>query len=108
MDENLSVGVVILTIAIVTAILRFLPFWIFSGRSKIPSAVLYLGRVLPYAIMGMLVVYCFKDISVWITPYGLHELIACVTVVLLHVWRRNSLLSIGVGTLCYMIVIRTL
>ena len=66
----------------------------------------YLGTVLPCAIMGMLVVYCLKDISFLRSPYGLPELIACCVVAALHVWKRNSLLSIGGGTVCYMLLIQ--
>ena len=62
--------------------------------------------MLPYAIMGMLVVYCLKDTTVLSWPYGIPELISCVVVVLLHVWRKNTLLSIGVGTACYMVLIQ--
>lgn len=90
--------------ALVTALLRFAPFVIFSGR-KTPDFVLYLGRVLPYAIMGMLVVYCFKAVSFAQFPFGLPEIIAGALVVLLHLYKRNTLLSIGAGTVCYMLLL---
>ena len=92
--------------ALVTIGLRFLPFWVFGGRRKTPPVVIYLGRVLPCAIMGMLVVYCLKGVSLAAAPYGLPELLAVGAVVLLHVWRRSTLLSIGGGTAIYMILIR--
>jgi branched-subunit amino acid transport protein AzlD len=92
--------------ALVTAFLRFLPFLIFGENRKTPPIVEYLGKVLPFAIMGMLVVYCLKDISLLRAPYGLPELIACAVVAALHVWKRNSLLSIGGGTLCYMLLVQ--
>ncbi|MBQ4605567.1 MAG: AzlD domain-containing protein [Clostridia bacterium] len=90
----------------VTILLRFLPFAIFSGNRKTPAYVTYLGKVLPYAIMGMLVVFCLKGVSLTAAPYGIPEAIACVLVVLLHVWKRNTLVSILGGTVCYMVLVQ--
>ena len=90
----------------VTALLRFLPFFIFGDKRQTPAIVQYLGRVLPYAIMGMLVVYCLKGISFAHAPYGLPELIASAAVILLHAWKRSTLLSIVTGTLTYMFLIQ--
>ncbi len=101
---NTHTFLLIAVIAVVTYLLRSLPFLIFSGR-KTPAFVTYLGKVLPYAIMGMLVVYCLKDTTVLSWPYGIPELLACIVVVLLHLWRKNTLLSIAVGTACYMVLI---
>ena len=92
--------------ALVIAATRFLPFLIFGEKRKTPPVIEYLGTVLPCAIMGMLVVYCLKDISFLRSPYGLPELIACCVVAALHVWKRNSLLSIGGGTVCYMLLVQ--
>lgn len=92
-------------IAIVTALLRFLPFIVFKNRET-PVYIAYLGKVLPYAIMGMLVVYCLKGVSLLHDPYGLPELIAVAIVVVAHVWRRNTLLSILSGTVVYMILVQ--
>ena len=91
--------------ALVTAGLRFLPFVLLRGKQT-PPFVAYLGKVLPFAIMGMLVVYCLKDVSVLRFPYGLPELISCAVVAALHVWKRSSLLSIGGGTVCYMLLVQ--
>ncbi len=102
---NTHTFLLIAVIAIVTYLLRSLPFLVFSGR-KTPAFVTYLGKVLPYAIMGMLVVYCLKDTTVLSWPYGIPELLACIVVVLLHLWRKNTLLSIAVGTACYMVLIQ--
>ena len=102
---NTHTFLLIAVIAVVTYLLRSLPFLIFSG-GKTPAFITYLGEVLPYAIMGMLVVYCLKDTTVLSWPYGIPELLACVVVVLLHVWRKNTLLSIAVGTACYMVLIQ--
>ena len=96
----------IAVIALVTALLRFLPFSIFSGNRKTPKIVEKLGRVLPYAIMGMLVVYCLKDLSFAGVSGFLPQLIACAVVVVLHVWRRNTLVSIIGGTVCYMVLVQ--
>lgn len=102
---NTHTFLLIAVIAVVTYLLRSLPFLVFSGR-KTPAFVTYLGKVLPYAIMGMLVVYCLKDTTVLSWPYGIPELLACIVVVLLHLWRKNTLLSIAVGTACYMVLIQ--
>ena len=97
---------IIVVAALVTMATRFLPFLIFGGDKKTPDIIVYLGKVLPYAIMGMLVVYCMKDVAFLSAPYGLPEIISCIVVAALHVWRRNSLLSIGVGTVFYMILVQ--
>ena len=96
----------IVVAVLVTAATRFIPFLIFGEKRKTPPMIEYLGKVLPCAIMGMLVVYCLKDVSFLHSPYGLPELIACAVVAALHVWKRNSLLSIGGGTVCYMLLVQ--
>lgn len=97
---------IVATVALVTALTRFLPFLIFNGKRETPRVILYLGRVLPCAIMGMLVVYCLKGISLTSAPFGLPELIASAAVVVLHLTKRNTLISIVGGTLIYMILIQ--
>lgn len=92
--------------AVVTAATRFLPFLIFGNGKNTPEIIVYLGKVLPYAIMGMLVVYCMKDVSITEAPHGLPELIACAAVAVLHIWKRNTLLSIAVGTIGYMLLVQ--
>ena len=92
--------------AVVTAATRFLPFLIFRKKDSTPAIVTYLGQVLPCAIMGMLVVYCMKDVPFFSAPFGAPEIIGCVIVALLHIWKRNSLLSIGVGTVSYMLMVQ--
>ena len=97
----------IVTVAtLVTMLTRFLPFLIFRGDKKLPESIVYLGKVLPYAIMGMLVVYCLKDVKFLQAPFGIPELLGCAAVALLHIWKRNSLLSIGVGTVFYMVLVQ--
>ena len=92
--------------AAVTIALRFLPFLIFGGSRKTPAYVSYLGKVLPYAIMGMLVVFCLKNVSILAAPHGIPELISGALVVALHVWKRKTLLSIVAGTVCYMLLVQ--
>lgn len=92
--------------AAVTMGLRFLPFLIFGGDRPTPGYIVYLGKVLPYAIMGMLVVFCLKNITFVSAPFGIPEIAACVLVAALHIWKRNTLLSIIGGTVCYMVLIQ--
>jgi len=104
--DKLHAAWMIAVIALVTVALRFLPFLIFGGNRKTPPLITYLGQVLPYAIMGMLVVYCLKDVNLSAAPFGIPEAIGCALVVGLHVWKRNTLLSIGLGTVCYMLLVQ--
>ena len=103
---NLHSALLIAVIALVTAGLRFLTFLIFGENRKTPPLVAYLGQVLPFAIMGMLVVYCLKDVSFTAAPFGIPEIVGCAVVTLLHIWKRNTLLSIGAGTVCYMLLVQ--
>lgn len=104
--SKLHSAALIAVMALVTAGLRFLPFWIFGENRKTPKAITYLGKVLPYSIMGMLVVYCLRNISFASAPHGAPELIACAVVAALHLWKRNTLISIAGGTVCYMLLIQ--
>lgn len=92
-------------IALITVVLRFLPFIAFQNRT-LPPVILYLGNVLPYAIMGMLVVYCLKGTSFVSYPHGIPEIAAAVLTVFLHKWKHNTLLSIIGGTACYVLLIQ--
>lgn len=99
----------IITIAICvlgTMTTRFLPFLIFSDKKPTPKYIQYLGKALPAAIFGMLVVYCLKNVSILSGSYGIPELIAIVLTVALHLWRRQMLLSIAGGTICYMLLVQ--
>lgn len=100
-----SVWIVVVA-ALVTMATRFLPFLIFSDSKKTPAFITYLGKALPCAIMGMLVVYCMKDVTFLSGSHGIPELISCALVAALHIWKRNSLLSIGVGTVFYMVLVQ--
>lgn len=103
---DLHSAAVITIIALVTAGLRFLPFWIFGENRKTPPLIAYLGQVLPYATMGMLVVYCLKGVDLTAAPFGIPEFLGCAVVALLHIWKRSTLLSIGAGTVCYMLLVQ--
>ena len=91
---------------VVTMLTRFLPFILFGRGRTLPGSISRLGTVLPSALMGMLVVYCLKDATWLSAPYGAPELLGCAAVVLLHIWKRNTLLSIGGGTAVYMALLR--
>lgn len=103
MNENLYPWLAVLVTSAVTVLLRFLPFMIFSKRET-PKSVLYLGRVLPFSVMGMLVIYCLRTVSFTAAPFGAPELISVALVVVLHLVKRNTLLSIVGGTACYMLL----
>jgi branched-subunit amino acid transport protein AzlD len=99
----------IITIAMVvlgTVLTRFLPFIVFPSGKPTPQYVQYLGKVLPAAVIGLLVIYCFKDVSLVSGSHGLPEFIGVVVVVLLHLWKKNMLLSIAGGTIVYMILVQ--
>lgn len=98
--------ILILIMAGITFLVRGLPFLLFPGSKETPPFILYLGKVLPYAIIAMLVVYCMKNVSVTRFPFGLPELIATAAIVAVHIWKRNTLLSIGGGTLLYMFLVQ--
>lgn len=90
--------------ALGTMLLRFLPFVVFSKGT--PKIVLYLGEVLPCAVIAMLVVYCLKGTQVLSAPYGIPEVVSVLLVAALHKWKHSTILSILAGTICYMVLIR--
>ena len=99
------------TIAMVVAgtmLTRFLPFLLFPAGKPTPKFVKYLGKVLPAAVFGLLIVYCLKDVSVFAGSHGIPELISIALVVGLHLWKRQMLLSIAGGTICYMLLVQLL
>lgn len=101
----------IITIALCvlgTMLTRFLPFLVFSPKKPTPKYIRYLGQALPCAVFGMLVVYCLRNVNITGGNYGLPELIAILVTVLLHLWKRQMLLSIAGGTLCYMLMVQFL
>lgn len=102
-DKQIIISIAVM--AAVTAAIRFLPFIVFFGR-KTPAAVTYLGKVLPCAVMGMLVVYCLKDVGFASVKNFLPQLISVALVAGSYVWKRNTLFSIVSGTLCYMVLVQ--
>lgn len=104
--SNSRIFLVLAALMAGTVITRFLPFVLFPKGKETPRYVEYLGRTLPYATMGLLVVYCLKGISLTESPFGLPEFIAVAAVAALHVWKKNSLLSIGTGTVIYMVLVQ--
>lgn len=101
----------VLTVAVVVAatlLTRFSAFLIFPPGKKAPDFVQYLGKALPAAVMGMLVIYTFKDTIVFSYPYGVPELIALLVTVGMHLWKRNMFMSIGIGTIVYMLIVQNI
>ena len=97
---------IVAVICLVTALLRFLPFIIFNGKRKTPEIIKKLSKILPFSIMGMLVVYCLKDLNFISTSNYLPQFIACIIVGVLYAWKRNTLISIVCGTVCYMLLVQ--
>ncbi|MGI5823966.1 MAG: branched-chain amino acid transporter permease [Bacillota bacterium] len=98
--------IIIAAISLGTIVTRFMPFLLFPEGRETPKVITYLGDVLPPAMMGLLIVYCLKGVSLIESPHGLPELIAIIVIVILHLWRRNVLLSLAVGTALYMFLIQ--
>lgn len=99
----------IITIAMVvlgTMLTRFLPFLLFPAGKPTPGYLRYLGKVLPGAVFGLLVIYCLKDVSIFAGAHGIPELTAICAVAALHAWKRQMLLSIAGGTVCYMLLVQ--
>ena len=89
-----------------TMTMRFLPFLIFSEKRETPKYIQYLGKALPPATFGMLVVYCLKNVDLLSGSHGIPEALALAVTVALHLWKRKMLLSIAVGTVCYMLLVQ--
>ena len=101
-EQIITIGMVILG----TAITRFLPFLLFPAGKPTPKYIQYLGKVLPSAVFGLLVIYCLKNVSLFEGSRGIPELVSILVVVLLHLWKRQMLLSIAGGTICYMLLVQ--
>ena len=98
--------IIIFMVTLGTVITRFLPFVLFPDQKEKHPYITYLGRVLPYSVIGLLVVYCLKGVNLQPPSFGLSEAIAILCITVLHHWRRNALLSIGIGTASYMILVQ--
>lgn len=97
---------IILVIALGTMITRFTPFVLFPESKELPPMITFLGKALPPAMMGLLVIYSLRNTSVLAYPYGIPEAISLIVITFLHLWKRNVLLSIGIGTIVYMILVQ--
>lgn len=100
-----SLAIIAVT-ALCTIFLRAFPFLVFGGRKEVPKTVRDLGAVLPPSIMAVLVVYCLRNMNFTVPANFLPSVIACLLVVALHIWKKNILLSIGLGTVCYMVLVQ--
>ena len=103
---NVQALIIILVVSLGTQVTRWLPFVLFPEQKEPPAVVAYLGKVLPPAMMGLLVVYCLRSVSWLSVPHGAPELIAIAAVAGLHLWKRNVLLSIAGGTVLYMVLVQ--
>ncbi|MBD7910913.1 MULTISPECIES: AzlD domain-containing protein [Clostridium] len=102
----IQILITINVIAFGTIITRFLPFIIFRDNKKMPKYIEYLGDILPYSVISLLVIYCLKSVSLTSSPYSLPELLSIITIVALHKWKNSTLLSIAGGTIIYMILVQ--
>lgn len=100
--------ITILVVVLGTMLTRYLPFLLFPGNKPTPKYIRYLGNVLPAAVFGLLVVYCLKNVSLLTGSYGIPELVSIAVVIALHLWKRQMLLSIAGGTVCYMLLVQFL
>jgi branched-subunit amino acid transport protein AzlD len=107
MSDTVYIASAVGVCAAVTMLVRGLPYLMFGGKRQLPKMVTYLGSVLPSSIMIILVVYCLRNIKLTVFPYGLAELISVAVVLIMQIWKKNTFLSILLGTACYMILIRT-
>lgn len=98
--------IVMLAMGLATLATRILPVLIFGRGKKVPDYIMYLGKVVPYTAMGLLIVYCFKDLSVVEAPHALPELIAMIIVIASYLWKRNTILSVVIGTVAYMVMVQ--
>ncbi len=98
--------IMVLAVALGTALTRFTPFLLFPEHKNPPKLILYLGETLPAAMMGLLVVYCLRHIQISHNPYGIPELLSVLLIVIVHKWKNNALLSIGSSTLLYMFLLQ--
>lgn len=106
MSDEIQGVLIVAALVAGTMITRFLPFLLFPAGKETPKYVEFLGKTLPFAVMGLLVVYCLKSVSLLAWPFGLPEFMAVGAVAALHWWKKNSLLSIGAGTVLYMFLVQ--
>lgn len=101
-QQIITIGVIVLG----TMLTRFLPFILFPQGKETPKYIQYLGKILPSAVFGLLIIYCLKNVSITGGSHGIPELISIAVVIGLHLFKRNMLLSIAGGTICYMLLVQ--
>lgn len=101
-QQIITIGMIVLA----TMLTRFLPFLVFPADKPTPKYIQYLGKVLPSAVFGLLIIYCLKNVSILGGSHGIPELISIALVIVLHLWKRQMLLSIAGGTICYMLLVQ--
>ena len=106
MTEYQHAIIIILVMGIVTFATSIVPVLVFGRGKQVPEYILYLGRVVPYTAMGLLIVYCLKDVSVTAAPHGLPELIALAIVSGTYLWKRHTIFSVVIGTIAYMVMVQ--
>lgn len=106
MQTTIQASLTVAVIALVTFGTRALPFLVFRKNKPVPAFVSYLGKVLPFAIIGMLVIYCLKDVDLFSSSYGIPELIGIIVVIILHKIKHNMLISIAGATVVYMVLLQ--
>ena len=107
MPDYLHAAIIILVMGLVTLATRWLPVIIFGRSRKVPDLVMYLGKVVPYTAMGLLIVYCLKDVTVLEGSHGIPELVALAAVSLSYLWKRNTIFSVVLGTVVYMLLVQS-
>ena len=106
MENSKHAMLIILVMGLMTLATRIIPVMIFGRGKRIPDYIMYLGKVVPYTAMGLLIVYCLKDVSVFEAPHALPEIIALSIVIGTYLWRRNTIFSVVVGTAAYMVMVQ--
>lgn len=107
MPDTRHAMIVIAAMGLAVLATRIVPVLIFGRGEKVPEFILYLGHVVPYTAMGLLIVYCLRDVSVLEAPHGIPELLSLAVVTLTYLWKRNTILSVVIGTALYMFLVQS-
>lgn len=107
MTDTRHAMIVIVAMGLAVLATRIMPVLIFGRGEKVPEYILYLGRVVPYTAMGLLIVYCLRDVPVFDSPHGLPEIISLAVVTATYLWKRNTILSVVIGTVLYMFLVQS-
>lgn len=108
MINTMDTIIILVIVALITALTRAIPYLIFGGKRGIPPIITYIGKVLPASIMIILVIYCLRNTDFKTFPFGLSELISVIVIIAMQLIKKNTFLSVFLGTACYMILIRTI